>query len=195
MRLFVALELPAAHRDALAAVCERGRRGGVLWVPPENVHITLKFLGDVPDRLVPSLKDALARVASAAKPFKIAFRGCGTFPEGRPARVVWIGVAEGAGEAAALAAAVDDALAGFSIPRERRPFRCHATIGRVKDERAGAKTAAEKVRRLAGFQTGAAEVGALVLVSSTLTPEGSVYKEVASFQLGGDIPSLNGAEL
>jgi 2'-5' RNA ligase len=137
VRLFVAAELPAGHRASLAGVCERGRRGGVRWVPAENVHLTLKFLGEVDEGMVPDVEEALAAVAVAARPFALALEGGGCFPNARSPRVIWVGAGEG-------------------------------------------------VEQLRGYGAAAAEVRALALIKSTLTPEGAVYDEVRRFELGAD---------
>jgi 2'-5' RNA ligase len=186
MRLFVALELPASHRASLVEVCERGRRGGVRWVPAENVHLTLKFLGEVDEARIPKIKDALASVAAAARPFALSLAGGGCFPNPRAPRVVWLGLDEGAGEAGALAATVEDALRPVGFAPEKRPFKPHLTIGRVKEPRAGAAAASGKVDALADYAAAPAPAEAVVLVKSTLTAEGSIYEEVARWRLGGD---------
>ncbi len=186
MRLFVAAELPASHRASLADVCESGRRGGVRWVPAENVHLTLKFLGDVDEELVPKIEEALAAVAAAAEPFALSLSGCGCFPNDRAPRVIWLGLAEGAEEAAAVAAAVDKALEALGFGREKRPFKPHLTIGRVKEPRAGAPATAQKIKSLGEYAVPAARLEAVALVKSTLTPEGSIYEELGRWRLGGD---------
>jgi 2'-5' RNA ligase len=186
VRLFVAVGLPPGHRASLAGVCERGRRGGVRWVGPENVHLTLKFLGDVDEALLADLKAALAAVAAAAEPFALSLKAGGCFPNARAPRVIWIGLAEGAEEAVALAAAVERALEPLGFAREKRPFRPHLTIGRVKDVQAGAPTAANKIERLKEYDVPPATAEAVALIKSTLTPEGSIYEEIGRFRLGGD---------
>jgi len=186
VRLFVALELPESHRASLADVCERGRRGGVRWVAPENVHLTLKFLGEVDDGLVPAIEEALAAVAAAAKPFTLALEGGGCFPNARSPKVIWVGVNEGGAEAARLAGDVGSALEPLSFKPEKRRFRPHLTIGRPKDPREGAETAAAKIEQLRPYRASPAETGAISLIKSTLTSEGAVYEVLRRFELGGD---------
>jgi len=186
VRLFVALELPESHRASLAGVCERGRRGGVRWVPAENVHLTLKFLGEVDEGLVPDLEAALAAVAGAARPFALALEGGGCFPNARSPNVIWVGVAEGAEEAGRLAGEVERALGPLGFAPEKRRFRSHLTIGRPKEPRAGAATTAEKIAQLKGYRASPAEVRALALIKSTLTAEGAEYDVVRRFELAGD---------
>ncbi len=184
MRLFVALELPTSMRAALAPACERGRRGGILWVPAENVHLTLKFLGEVEYQRIPPLKEALAAAVTTAAPFRLSLNGCGCFPNGRAPRVIWLGVGEGGAETVAVAGAVEQALAPLGYAAETRAFRPHLTIGRVKDEKSGVTTASAKVKALAAYAAPAAEVSALALIKSTLLPAGAAYDEVARFPFG-----------
>lgn len=186
MRLFVAAELPAGHRAALADVCERGRSGGVRWVPAENVHLTLKFLGEVDGEKVAKIEEALAAVAAGAEPFTLSLSDCGCFPNSRAPRVLWVGLGEGAEAAAALAAAVDRALEPLGFPREKRPFKAHLTIGRAKDPRGAGATASRKLAQLHGFAAPAEQLEAVALVKSTLTPEGSIYEEIGRWRLAGD---------
>lgn len=186
MRLFVALELPEGHRASLAGVCEEGRRGGVRWVAADNVHLTLKFLGEVDEGLVPGIERALAEVAGSAQPFALALEGGGCFPNARSPRVIWVGVGEGADGASRLAVEVERALKPLGFAPEKRRFRPHLTIGRPKDPRAAAGATAEKIEQLRGFGAPAAEAAALALIKSTLTPEGAVYEVVRRFELGAD---------
>jgi 2'-5' RNA ligase len=186
VRLFVALELPGTHRAALAGVCEQGRRGGVRWVAAENVHLTLKFLGEVDEALVPEIEEALAAAAGEARPFALALRGGGCFPNARSPRVIWVGVSEGAEEASRLAAEMERALGPLGFAPEKRRFRPHLTIGRPKDPRAAVAATADKIEQLRGFGAAAAEAAALALIKSTLTPEGAVYEVIRRFELGAD---------
>jgi 2'-5' RNA ligase len=158
----------------------------VRWVPVESVHLTLKFLGEVDDKLVPKIEEALAAVAAGAKPFPLSLSGCGCFPNARAPRVLWVGLGGGAGEAGALAAAVDEALAPLGFDREKRPFKAHLTIGRAKDPREAAGTAARKLSQLGEFAAPAERLTAMSLVKSTLTREGSIYEEIGTWRLGGD---------
>jgi 2'-5' RNA ligase len=186
VRLFVSLELPDDHRDALAAVCESGKRSGVRWVPAENVHLTLKFLGEVDEDLIPDLKSALAGVADGAKPFEISLAGSGCFPNPRTPAVIWLGVEAGTDEAVKLAAAVDEAVVPLGFKAEKRPFKPHLTIGRTRNTREGRDTITIKSKQLKDFAATAGRAEALALMKSTLTPDGAIYEEIARFPLGGD---------
>jgi 2'-5' RNA ligase len=185
MRLFVALVLPVSHREALAFACEEGKRGGVRWVAARNVHLTLKFLGEVEEDKAEALKTALGAVAAASPPVTLSLAGRGCFPNARAPRVVWLGVGAGAAEVTALAEAVDEATSALGFEREKRRFKPHLTIGRLKKPKAGARVVAGKLEALRGFATPPAVAPALTLVKSTLTPAGSIYDELARFELAG----------
>jgi 2'-5' RNA ligase len=135
IRSFVAVSISEEIRELAGAFMEtlRGKVHGVKWVRPENLHLTLKFLGAVPEVQLPDLRAALDGAAGRHRPFKLGFGGAGVFPpRGRP-RVVWIDLSAGAGEMAALQADVEAGLAPLGFPPEKRPFSPHLTIGRVRE--------------------------------------------------------------
>src|SRR4051812_26066668 len=143
MRLFVAIELPDDVRAALAAVQDRLRRAipdGVSWVKPANLHMTMKFLGEVPDERLPAVVEAL-RAVTARGELRLATGRAAVMPPRGPARVL---VADVDGEVEALkllAAAIDDACAKIGFERERRPFRPPLTLGRLRPPRRLSTTA------------------------------------------------------
>ena len=135
LRSFLAADLPPhAHAQALQAT-EQLRKSipdGVRWVPTENLHLTLKFLGDVdPERIPELIAAASARLQGAAS-FEVELGGLGVFPNARRARVVWLGVCAGGAELARLARKLDRAAGRIGVERERRPFRTHLTLGRLQ---------------------------------------------------------------
>jgi 2'-5' RNA ligase len=150
-------------------------------VAEANLHVTLKFIGEVDEARVPELVEAIRGAASHAAPFDVGVRRLGGFPNaGRP-RVIWAGL-DGAGALAALAAQVDGALAALGIPRESRPFDAHVTLGRVREPRAN--------RALADALAGGGDFGRLAVTSvslmrSDLQPGGARYTELATVLLAG----------
>ena len=129
MRIFVALDIDPAIRERIARFLEgvRGFAPDARWVRPESLHLTLKFIGEQPEGRIEEIRRVLAGIE--ARPLDVAFRGYGFFPTSKSARVFWIGVEAGP-ELAALAAAVDDALAPLQIPKEDRAFSPHLTLAR-----------------------------------------------------------------
>jgi 2'-5' RNA ligase len=184
MRLFVAIELPDAVKAQLVAL--KTEIPGATWVKPPALHLTLRFLGDRidPIRSTP-IKTALASVKAA--PFPILLKSVGRFPSGRrPARVLWVGIADQQA-LMALQAAVETALAAVDFPPEERAYSPHITLARVKDAEEG--QAAQVERFLAAHKNFRAEtftVDQFYLVSSVLTPQGPNYRHEASFALKAD---------
>jgi 2'-5' RNA ligase len=182
-RGFVAVPLPETIRNEAAAVVERLRGcAEVRWTATANLHLTLKFLGNVEPRVLPALAAGLAGVARTAVPFEIELQGAGAFPRVDRPQVVWIGVVGGQEALAALAAGVDRACADAGFSREERPFRAHLTLGRVKPA-SGAGDLPARLRSLCDVPLGAARIERFELMQSTLTPRGPVYSVVESFLL------------
>jgi len=186
IRSFIAVAMDEGIIARLAALQQELRRAEapVSWVRPEGMHLTLKFLGNVPEGQIPRIGDALQGVTAARAPFRICVEGAGAFPNLRRPRVVWADVREGREALIELAAAVDAALAGLGFPPEDRPFSPHLTLGRVKapnhlehlaaliqshvDDRFGEMTARE-----------------VILFRSELSPNGAKYTPLRRAALGG----------
>lgn len=174
-RLFVAVHLPPNLVSGVTRVQEelRRSRADVKWVEEENLHLTLKFLGEVPVGRVGAAREALAAVGGVA-PFRIGLRGVGAFPGRGNPRVVWAGLSEGAAEFVRLAAAVDRELVRRGFPPEKRPASPHLTIGRVRGP-----SNAEALRR-AMEGVGSVDLGSFRceetrLYRSVLGPGGPAY--------------------
>ena len=137
MRLFVAVDVPDDVRDALAAAVEpfRDSMPGARWTPPENWHVTLKFLGIAPAAELEGIVEAVREAAAEHTAFRARVEGVGAFPSARKTRVVWAGITDRHGELAALARSVDRELE-FGFPKEERPFSGHLTLARLKQQAA-----------------------------------------------------------
>lgn len=185
MRLFLAVELPAPIRSRLADL-QRDLSGKLKRVDPENIHVTVKFLGEVAADRVGALREALDNPGLA--PFDVEARGLGVFPHPGSPRVVWVGVGRGAENFVQLSRLLDQRLAPLGFPREKR-FVPHATLARVKflagPERAQLRELVEGHRETTFGEWRAGEV---VLKRSDLTPSGPVYSDVARFVLKGANP-------
>lgn len=192
MRLFVALNLPVEVRDRLAAAEDRLRRAqaDVSWVRPENVHVTLKFLGETEAKRLERIRPALHEVARAGAPFAMGVSGVGSFG-GRVPRVVWVGVGEGADPLTQLAGRIEAALARVGVPKERRGFTAHLTLGRVRSAR-NADALVAALQELHGEAFGALTATRFDLMQSELRPTGSVYTVLEEFPLGGQASKLEG---
>jgi 2'-5' RNA ligase len=130
-RLFVALKVPEEAKPAVSEALAPWRAAfpKARWVPPENWHVTLKFLGGTYPRLVGWMQEQLVAVAAGTEAFPTRLSGLGCFPSPGGARVVWAGLEDSAGRAAQLAMRIDDALSK-EIKRDHRPFRAHVTVAR-----------------------------------------------------------------
>jgi RNA 2',3'-cyclic 3'-phosphodiesterase len=182
IRGFVAVNFSGLLRQALAGVIgplvnETPPRT-IKWVEAEIIHLTLKFLGDVPPAGIRKIVEALTDSARGLAAFEFTAGGLGCFPNARKPRVVWIGVDEaGAEQMKRLQSAVEAALAPLGYPPEARPFAPHITLGRVRREaaprdaaRAGEVIAAQPVSRLR-----VERVEAIYLMKSELRPSGPIY--------------------
>ena len=194
LRAFIAVEIPtkihkeiesqtAPLRDSLNASLVR-------WVPTGNIHLTLKFLGDISSANVEKLIQNISAEASQHPAFEIQFRGLGVFPNPKRPRVLWIGIQAPAG-LEALQSQLEAATAKLGYPVEKRPFSPHLTIGRVKQPVSLAdiqriRTALEETQVGA---LGSTTVNAVHLFKSELKPTGAVYTRLhsAPLQTRGDI--------
>ena len=177
MRAFIGIEVTDELRAALTDAQKKLARcpARVKWVHPENVHLTLKFLGDVDEPTVGRVKAAMADTAGGG-PFAFAVQGLGIFPPRGTPRVIWAGVSDGADAATKLQARLEDALRPIGFGNERS-FVPHLTIGRVKDPK-GARELTAMVERDANKRFGLCTAAEMVLFESTLTPQGAIYTAV-----------------
>lgn len=131
LRLFAAVDIPPravrAVEEAVAPWRERFPRAK--WVPPENWHVTVKFMGRTYPRLVPWVHEACREAAAAIRPFRVSLQGLGVFPSPSRARVFWVGLADQDGGLAAVARSVEEALSK-EFPPEKRAFTAHLTVAR-----------------------------------------------------------------
>jgi 2'-5' RNA ligase len=189
-RLFVALDPSEPARRRLAALAAELRRGAgraadeIRWVVPENVHLTLQFLGAVPEERVPDIEAAVRAAAAEGRPLALQIHGAGGFPNARRPRVLWAGLAGDVPALAALAAAVGRRLAPLGFPPEERPFSPHLTLGRAREGR-GAPGLAGALAHAAQAEGAAWRATKLLLFESHLSPKGPRYEVIARAPLGG----------
>lgn len=180
LRLFFAVFLAPELRDVAVKVQEDiGRvRARVKWVDPDNLHFTVKFLGDTPSSAVAYLSEVARQVAARHQQFTLHLAGVGAFPRPASPNAIWIGCTEGAAELCALAGDLERTLdeAGLAA-LETRAFQAHLTIGRNKDRGTNAALG-EAIEQAAATDIGGFAVTHLSLVRSQLRPEGPVYSEL-----------------
>lgn len=186
MRCFVAVEIDEKVRGEVAKVSAEMRKRlgpklrGVTWVRPEAMHLTLKFLGEVPDAQAVEVCRRVQEVAGRHSPFFLEAAGCGTF--GRPPQVVWTGFRESP-ELAALQEDIEKALAEVGFEPEARKFSGHLTLCRIKSPRAGREIQAA-VESFRDRCFGEFEVDAVCVFKSELTKQGPLYTLLGSGPLG-----------
>ncbi|MGH7397924.1 MAG: RNA 2',3'-cyclic phosphodiesterase [Candidatus Rokuibacteriota bacterium] len=180
-RSFVAILLDDRVRAAVAGTIERLRPLGraVAWVPPQNLHVTLQFLGGQSEERLAAAEAALGDAVALSAPVDVTFHGIGAFPGLARPRILWIGLAHGALEVRALQARVSDALATRGFPKEDRPWHPHLTIGRVFDDRRWRREAGPElqsaVARAATTTFGTLRVAEVALMRSDLSAAGARY--------------------
>jgi RNA 2',3'-cyclic 3'-phosphodiesterase len=186
IRTFIAVEMDAQIRRGAQRLVDKFRAtgAGVSWGAPENMHLTLKFLGDVSVDDVTHVCQAVREAVSDVAPFSLQIRGAGAFPDLRRPRVFWLGAGDGQQAMATLAERIESALSDLGFAREGRPFQSHLTLGRVR--RGGAEMAAlaRLVEQNAAVDLGQTPIDEVVVFSSELKPTGAVYAALDRVRLG-----------
>jgi 2'-5' RNA ligase len=184
-RTFIAVELPSNIRSALRDVQTRLREGGadVKWVEEENLHLTVKFLGDVEDEKLPSVTAAVRTAVSSLTEFLISLGGVGAFPSLTRPRVVWVGLQSGNEPFKSLMERVETALNGVGFPREQRAPHPHVTIGRVRPPYS-LKRLPELLKAEPAEALGTMTVEKLTVMASRLSPKGPKYTPMEYVAMG-----------
>jgi len=187
VRLFVALEIPSAVRDNFAAflsemraLTEKLGERSTRWVRTENLHVTLKFIGEVAEAKLAAIRTALSTVPSAA-PIDVSFRGLGFFPNENRPTVLWAGL-DASSHLSTFAGDIDSALTTMGIAKEKRAFVPHLTLARfaapLLHEKLRAAIQKNRERAFGSFQA-----SEFHLIESKLKPSGAEYTSLASFPL------------
>jgi RNA 2',3'-cyclic 3'-phosphodiesterase len=189
IRAFVAACLPVgvlarikAEQKRLASKMETD---AVRWTRSEQLHLTLKFYGNVAGDRVDSLKAALHRAVKGVRPISLTADGLGCFPSSQQPRVLWVGLDGDLEELKQLQARVEVESAAFGNHSEDREFHPHLTLGRVKTPGAGARRIGEVIRSSEVGPMGSWEVRQITLIQSRLSPAGSTYTALAEIPLAG----------
>ena len=176
IRAFIAVELPKGVKSFLKELSAKlkGFGGDVRWTRPEGIHLTLKFLGNIKSEQAPALGEAIKSVCGDCRRFPLDVAGVGAFPGlGRP-RVIWTGLQDPLGRLVPLAAKLEDLVAEQGFEREKRPFRPHLTLGRVKSGRVNPELVAA-IRDMSDLAGPSFVAEHLVLFQSVLKPSGAEY--------------------
>jgi len=190
IRSFVAVELPEAAKAALTRLQEEVKTGGggVKWVEPRGIHLTLKFLGYVDEAKVPALVQALTRACEGFGPLEVALSGLGVFPSPSRPRVAWVGLSGGVETLLRLQEGVEKVLSPFGFPREDRAFTPHLTIARLREGVAPDEAKAFGQAFLkASPESVSFKVEGISLMKSQLTPSGATYTRLAFIPFRGPL--------
>ncbi|MDI6606492.1 MAG: RNA 2',3'-cyclic phosphodiesterase [Candidatus Omnitrophota bacterium] len=180
MRAFIAIELPKDIKDTLAELQQKLKSSGadVKWVAAQNIHLTLKFLGEIDDKQSTAIAGILEETGKNNAAFLIRLASVGVFPKADFPRVIWAGIDSGEEESHKLAAELEQKSAAIGIPREKRAFSSHITIGRVGSLQNKDKLI-QGLNNLAGYfeaEKPQFPVNKITLFKSTLTPKGPIYE-------------------
>lgn len=213
MRAFIALELPNGIKDRLSGIQEKlkiefftplsgeiltrsaktlnfrtkiyTRQGNISWIKPQNLHLTLKFLGDILPAQLNEIKRTIRKISEASFGFKIKLIDAGVFPNLTTGGIIWIGNQEAPGELKQIVERLETGLSLLGIKKEKRDFRAHITIGRFKivNPVNSLQVICEKLRIVLSDQDLEFDCGKITLFSSTLAASGPAYKILDEFNL------------
>ena len=190
VRTFVCVELPGEERERLGRVQAslKRHRARVSWPAADNLHLTLAFLGDVDEARIPAVVEAVSRAAAAVGPIDAAVSAPGGFPSLARPRVLWVGLTGDVDALASLQAAVARELEAAGFALDRKPFKPHLTLGRVKDDRDPALRDTTGELSTTDTSGPAFRIGEVVVMRSELSPAGARYTPLARAALGGAAP-------
>lgn len=184
MRTFIAVGLTDDIRSSIAGVQSEFRKHDldVKYIKPENIHITLKFLGEVAEDKVDGVCENIKVSMEGFKKFNISVDSVGVFPGFKSPRVIWLGVSEGSGKLSGLNRSIEETFSSRGFEREKRIFSAHMTIGRVRSLK-NVKLLARTVEGMSGLRIGRFLVEDVRIIKSDLTPEGPVYSVLKKVML------------
>ena len=185
IRSFLAIELPEVIRKKIEEVQKdlKLSHADVRWVNPENIHLTLKFFGNIDESRIDPIVKSLEGPIQTTSPFSLSIRGMGSFPHFKKPRVLWMGLEKGKEVLTALQKGVDGELKKIGFEPEERDFQPHLTLGRAKSDQGRG----ELIGRMEKYQEeefGNFRVERLVLFKSELRPSGPIYTVLRELKLG-----------
>ncbi len=182
MRCFIAIVLPETVQKKIAELQDELRRCGLKfkWVAPENIHLTLKFLGEITNEQANEVASVLETTAAATEAFDLSIEGIGQFPPKGTPRVVWLGAQGDTDPLAELESRIREGLDRAGIPYDKKPFHPHLTIARVDRGFRGPLRVSDKLR---AFKAGGMNAARVELIKSDLQPTGAVYTSLSHADL------------
>jgi 2'-5' RNA ligase len=192
IRAFIAIKLPDRVTERLQALQDRLKKrdafSPVRWVQASSIHLTLKFLGQIPVEAAEAVTIALELACDPIPPFSLTVEEIGCFPNTHRPRVIWVGVAEPTGALAWLQRATEDACEQLGFRRERRPYHPHLTLGRIRDRTTLSQRIAigQAIQEEEVVPSCPVTVSGIDLIRSTLRPAGAMYTSLGEIGLGGE---------
>jgi len=180
MRCFIAIDIGEEVRDAISRLIIDLKKfnGDIRWVPIKNVHITLRFLGDIKKEMIEDIKKAIKNTIKEEKKFILNIRGTGVFPEQKKPRVLWVGI-DNSQKLLSIYQKIQKEIEILGFQKEKRNFNPHITIGRVKSNK-GIRRVIKELIRFNNKEFGKIHVDKIMLMQSILKPTGAEYKEIFS---------------
>ena len=187
IRAFIAVDLddPVIEKICSTIGVLKSRITEMRWLKKENLHLTLKFLGNIAESQVESIVAALGPPLRLFSPCPVSAKGLGVFPDFRRPKILWVGLS--GDRLVDLAAKVESALVPLGFVPENRVFTPHLTIGRWRESSRPAKNLRQEIATWNDFEFGACAVRQIVLFQSVLKPEGASYRELRTIQLGAEL--------
>jgi len=183
-RLFVAVPMTPRIRRRIGEIVSRFKSVGadIKWVPEENLHTTLKFLGDTPVGKVDKIIDTLEKTLSGFETSRLRFRGIGAFPNMKSPKIIWVGSESVNAKLTAIASSIDEAMASLGFEKEEKKFKAHLTIGRVRSPR-GIPELMQEIEKIKNQEIDSMKITEIHLVKSELLRTGPVYTTIKKFPL------------
>ncbi len=184
LRCFIAIDIPKEIKENISEVINLLSKYGadIKWVKPENLHITLKFLGKTQDLLISKIKEELSHVISLYNPFHIKIYGTGMFPAVKRPRIIWIGV-ENSNVLISLKEDIEESMSMLGYQKEEKEFNPHLTIGRIRSHK-GIQNIIAALNNFKDKFFGNIMIERIKLMKSDLKPEGAEYTCLSDFMLG-----------
>ena len=184
VRLFVAVEIPEETREKLAELQDKLKKvdADVGWVAPENLHITLKFIGYIDEEKIDTVINIMNDSVTHIKPFDLSYVGVGIFPTEKNPRVIFADIIDSGGILAKIHERLDNQLMALGVEHEERKFEAHLTLGRIKTRR-NVRKLVEGLNSYNGFNFGSEHITQVVLMKSDLSPNGPKYTKLNSVDL------------
>jgi len=176
IRAFIAVEINSDIRAIIQNIIDSLRKSNsdVRWVKPNNLHVTLKFLGEIPEKKIEIVKDILRKISNKTPSIPTKLTPVNVFPHQQKPRVIWIGLEDREARIGKLATELENALSALGLPKEKKGLQAHITLGRLRSLK-NTNSLMNKLQEASLIYPSEFTITHITLFRSTLTPEGSIY--------------------